>query len=79
MKDTTKHLIAKEIYRFFKIAFIGFGLGIIMAVIRFFTFTRGIDWPELYGIPFIIMAWFIVLFYIFTFLRKAYKWVMKWK
>ncbi len=49
MKDSTKHIIAKEIYFFFKWFIRGFGLGIILGflsipLVRYFTGDTHTPW-----------------------------------
>ena len=50
MKDSTKHIIAKEIYFFFKWCVRGFELGIILGflsipLVRYFTDSSGMNVP----------------------------------
>lgn len=85
MNDCTKHIIAKEIYFFFKWLVRAFGLGIILGVIfipivRFFTGDTQVSWLVIIGVVTLGTIYYsLISIYLFRFVKWLVLWVNKWR
>ena len=85
MKDSTKHIIAKEIYFFFKWCVRGFGLGIILGflsipLVRYFTGDTHTPWFAIVGAITLCTIYIsVICIYLFRFVTWVVQWVNKWK
>lgn len=83
MKDETKHIIAKEIYRFFKLLPICIVLGIVSGIASYFIIKNYTSDPypdeEAPVIGFAFGIGSLLGVYAYRLIKAGYKWVMKWK
>lgn len=85
MKDSTKHIIAKEIYFFFKWFVRGLGLGVIIGIIaiplvRHFTGDTNCPWYMIMGLMMLGTAFYSLIgVYIVRLVRWLVQWVNKWR
>lgn len=90
MTDKTKHLLAKEVYFFFKWLLVGcissYILYLILHAIGFLTsfhfyyvnYKDGFPCEGLFSI-FAALVVILPFTFVFAYLYRIYKWVMKWK
>ena len=86
MKDITKHIIAKELFFFFKWMIIGgilsFIILIIWIIIMILVEVIKIDYDYFDHIELIVVTFFFgnpIIFPLIAYCHRLYKWVMKYK
>ena len=81
MKDKTKHLIAKELYFFFKWFLIVIIPGIILVILISVLFGTGFVPEEYYPKEFALTLTYGSPIHtaLIAYMCRLYKWIMKWK
>lgn len=84
MKDKTKHIIAREIYRLVIAVIACFVLVFIIESITIYIADKDPFWKIFDDEEYMEKYWgfsllSLIAFYAIRFIRKAFKWVMKWK
>lgn len=83
MKDETKHIIAKEIYRFFKTFLICLVIGLVFGISAYIYLKYFDPDPQPGEIAAIVGFTFggdsLLAVYAYRLIKAGYKWVMKWK
>ena len=83
MEDKTKHLIAKEIYRFVKTFLICLIIGLVFGISAYIYLKYFDQDPQPSEIAAIVGFIFggdsLLAVYAYRIIKAGYKWVMKWK
>lgn len=81
MKDKTKHLIAKELYFFFKCLLMGIIPSIIILILIFVIFVTDFVSDDYYPKAFMLTLLYgcPIFTTIIAYMCRLYKWIMKWK
>ena len=80
MKDSTKHIIARELYFFFKWFAIGIAVAVLLSIIALVVGDVEPDWlGDAYGVLFISSFFLPIWLYLYRGVKWLVLWVNKWR